>query len=198
LSTSSNGKDWNIDGKVNGAYSSSGNEVYASGWVFNGTAFYLYVTTAEGGDSKAAASGTNALSLSELGGVSALSFGWSGVDTFLHDDGNTVILMYEPDGSSGHPGIANDNLYFATAHLSDMTNIENERVVSSSGHERNIIFKDGSEWKWYYSDEADEFNNNIKLRTHPIENVINNPPGLASNPADQKMPVGALCMLLIC
>ena len=47
-----------------------------------------------------------------------------------------------------------------------MQNVQNERVVSTSGDERNIIFRDGNEWKWYYSDEADEYNNVIKLRTH--------------------------------
>ena len=168
LSTSSDGISWTNDGKVNGTYSQTGNEVYSSGWVFDGSAFHMYVTTAEGGQNKAASEGEDPLNLSQLGGVPGLSFGWSGVDTFLHDDNNTVTLMYEPDGGSGHPGIANDNLYFATSYLNDMTTIVNERVITNSGDERNIIFKDGTEWKWYYSDETDEYNNNIKLRTHPI------------------------------
>ena len=94
--------------------------------------------------------------------------------------------MYEPSGGS-HPGCSNDNLYFATTHLDDLRNIENERVITNSGHERNIIFKDGTEWKWYYSDEADEYNNAIKLRTHPITASDTIPPTL-SNP----FPTGEL------
>lgn len=167
LATSDDGKNWTIEGAVGGTYAAPGNEVYASGWVHNGTTFGMYVTTAQGGSNKSASKGSNPLSLNELGGVNALRFGWSGVDAYLHDDNNTITLIYEPDGGS-HPGVNNDNLYFATTHLDDMQNIQNERVISASGDERNIIFRDGNEWKWYYSDEADEYNNIIKLRTHPI------------------------------
>ena len=179
LSTSSNGTNWNIDGKVNGTYSQVGNEVYASGWIFDGNSINMYVTTAEGGQNKAAAKGIDPLNLSELGGVAGLDFGWSGVDVYLHDDKNTVTLMYEPSGGAGHSGINNDNLYFATSSLNDITTITNERVITTSGDERNIILKDGNEWKWYYSDETDEYNNNIKLRTHPViagDNLAPSPP----------------------
>ena len=172
LATSANGTSWTIEGPVGGTYAGGGNEVYASGWVYNGSDFGLYVTVAEGGKDKSASKGSNPLSLSELGGVDALRFGWSGVDTYLHDDNNTITLMYEPDGGA-HPGTANDNLFFATAHLDDMTNIQNERVVTTNGDERNLIFQDGNEWKWYYSDDADEYNNVIRLRTHPIANLGN-------------------------
>ncbi|MDX2505585.1 MAG: hypothetical protein QNL62_14060 [Gammaproteobacteria bacterium] len=171
LATSDDGINWTIDGAVSGTYAAPGNEVYASGWVHDGTNFGLYVTTAEGGSNKAASKGANPLSLNEFGGVPALSFGWSGVDAYLHDDNNTITLIYEPDGGI-HPGANNDNLYFATTHLDDMLNVQNERVVSTSGDERNIIFRDGSEWKWYYSDEADEYNNVIKLRTYPIADLL--------------------------
>lgn len=174
LATSSDGIGWTIDGAVNGTYSAQGNEVYASGWVHNGTNFGLYVTTAEGGQDKAASSGSDPLNLTESGGVPGLDFGWSGVDTYLHDDNNTITLIYEPDGGT-HSGKNNDNLYFATSHLDNMTSIQNERVVTSSGDERNIIFRDGNEWKWYYSDEADEYNNVIKLRTYPITNRMPTP-----------------------
>ncbi len=166
--TSTNGQDWTVNGAVGGTYASPGNEVYASGWVFGGQTFYMYVTTAEGGQDKAVSQGINPLQLTEMGGAPLLTFGWSGVDAFLHNDGDTVTLMYEPDGGS-HAGSSNDNLYFATSHLSDMTTITDERVVTTSGDERNIIFKDGSQWMWYYSDETDEFNNAIRLRTHPIQ-----------------------------
>lgn len=179
LATSSDGQTWSIDGQVNGTYAQPGNEVYASGWVFDGSTFHMYVTTAEGGQDKAASKGTDPLNLSELGGVPVLRFGWSGVDAFLHDDNNTVTLMYEPDGGN-HPGSSNDNLYFATTYLNDMTTIEDERVITSSGDERNIIFKDGAEWKWYYSDEADEFNNKIQLRTHPIVGADSTAPSMPS------------------
>ncbi|MCD4791916.1 MAG: T9SS type A sorting domain-containing protein [Bacteroidales bacterium] len=179
LATSSNAVDWTIEGQVSGAGANPGDEVYASGWVFDGTTFYLYINTAEGGYCKSASKGTDPLNLNYMGGVSALDFGWAGVDTYLHDDNNTVTLMYEPSGGS-HPGCSNDNLYFATTYLDDIRNIENERVITDSGHERNIIFKDGTEWKWYYSDEADEYNNAINMRTHPVTALGTSHPSLST------------------
>ncbi|GJL58134.1 MAG: hypothetical protein NPIRA03_09910 [Nitrospirales bacterium] len=173
--TSVDGKTWTVEGSVGGTYSSSGSEVYAADWVYDGSNFSLYVTTAEGGRNKAASRGSNPLSLNELGGVSALDWGWSGLDAYLHDDNNTLTLIYNPQGGS-HPGSSNDNLYFATTHLDDMKNIQNERVITTSGVLQNKIFRDGNEWKWYYSDDPSWNNNVIKLRTHPITNADNVPP----------------------
>ena len=178
LATSDDGINWVVDGAVSGTYAAPGNEVYASGWVHDGTNFGLYITTAQGGSNKAASKGVDPLNLNELGDVPVLRFGWSGVDAYLHDDNNTITLIYEPDGGT-HPGVKNDNLYFATTHLDDMMNVQNERVVSTTGDERNIIFRDGDEWKWYYSDEADEYNNVIKLRTYPAAGLL--PPKPPSN-----------------
>lgn len=182
LGTSVDGKNWTNEGAVAGTYAKYTYEVYASGWVYDGSNLGLYVTTAEGGLDKSVSRGSNPLSLNELGKVPALNWGWSGVDAYLHDDNNTITLMYNPAGGN-HPGVNNDNLYFATTHLNDLTNIQNERVVSTSGSERNIIFRDGNEWKWYYSDEPDEYNNAIRLRTHPITNgtVDNVPPNPPQN-----------------
>jgi len=170
MAASSNGSNWTVEGGVNGTYAAGGHEVYASGWVYNGTEFGLFVTTAQGGHDKAASKGENPLSLNELGSVPALNWGWSGVDAYLHDDNNTITLIYEPSGGAHH-GTRNDKLFFATTYLDNMTNIQNERVISNSGDEKNIIFRDGNEWKWYYSDEPDEYNNAIRLRTHPIANT---------------------------
>jgi len=181
LATANDGKNWTIEGPVDGTYIETGHEVYSSGWVHDGSDFGMYVTIAQGAQTKAVSKGVNALNLNELGTVPALEFSWSGVDAYLHDDNNTITLMYEPDGPDGHPGINNDNLYFATTHLDDLKNIQNERVVTTSGDERNVIFRDGNEWKWYYSDEPDEFNNVIKLRTHPITNGDTVPPGAPQN-----------------
>ncbi|GJL69218.1 MAG: hypothetical protein NPIRA06_18530 [Nitrospirales bacterium] len=178
--TSVDGKSWTVEGPVNGTYDNSGSEVYASGWVYNGSQFGLYVTTAEGGQKKSASKGSNSWSLSELGGVSALDWGWSGLDAYLHDDNNTITLIYDPAGGS-HPGSNNDDLYFATTHLDDMKNIQQERVVQSNGVERNVIIRDGNEWKWYYSEEPAWNKSTIKLRTHPITNVDNIPPNPPKN-----------------
>lgn len=175
LGTSVDGKSWTVEGAVGGTYFTSGHEVYASGWVQDGTIFGMYVTRAEGGMDKSVSRGQNPLSLNELGGVPALNWGWSGVDAYLHDDNNTITLIYVPLGGD-HPGSSNDNLYFATTHLNDMRNIQNERVIQSNGVERNIIFRDGNEWKWYYSEEPAWNQTTIKLRTHPITNVDNVPP----------------------
>lgn len=180
LGTSVDGKSWTVDGSVSGTYFTSGFEVYSSGWVYDGNNFGLYVTTAEGGMNKAASRGSNPLSLTELGGVSALAWGWSGLDAYLHDDNNTITLIYNPQGGS-HPGSSNDNLYFATTHLNDMRNIQNERVITSSGALQNKIFRDGNEWKWYYSDDPSWNNNVIRLRTHPISTVDNVPPNPPQN-----------------
>lgn len=173
--TSVDGNTWTVEGAVGGTYSSSGSEVYAAGWVYDGSQFGLYVTTAEGGQLKSASRGSNAWSLTELGGISALNWGWSGLDAYLHDDNNTITLIYDPLGGT-HPGSNNDNLYFATTHLDDMRTIQNERVVQSNGVERNIIFRDGNEWKWYYSEEPAWNQPTIRLRTHPIAGLDNVPP----------------------
>jgi hypothetical protein len=167
FATSVNGKDWQVKGNVSGTYRKNGYEVYASGWVNNGSETGLFVTVAEGAMGKFASRGSNPIALQQLGSVSKLNWGWSGVDAFLHDDNNTITLMYNPSGGN-HPGVNNDNLYFATTKLDDMTNIQNERVITTSGDERNIIIKDGNEWKWYYSDETALGNNTIRLRTHPV------------------------------
>ena len=185
FATSVNGRDWNIQGIADGTYQKAGNEVYASGWVNNGTVTGLYVTTAEGGNDKAASKGTNPAALKELGAVSALDWGWSGLDAYLHDDNNTITLMYNPSGGN-HPGSSNDSLYFSTTHLDDMKNIQNERVVSTGGaDQRNVIFKDGNEWKWYYSDDTSNVGNAIRLRTHPISGAgQDTPPGLPAAPTN--------------
>ncbi len=167
LATSVNGTNWNVVGPVSGSYAQSGHEVYASGWVTNGSTFGLYITKAQGGKNKHASIGSNPLSLSQLGTVSALSWGHAGLDAYLHDDNNTITLIYNPQGGT-HPGTSNDYTYFATTHLNDMTTIQNERVVDSTGEFQNKIFRDGNEWKWYYSEDPGWGNHTIRLRTHPI------------------------------
>ncbi|WNM64001.1 hypothetical protein [Candidatus Nitrospira neomarina] len=181
LGTSVDGKNWTVEGAVGGTYATNTHEVYAADWVYNGSQFGLYVTVAEGAMGKFASRGSNPLSLSELGGVSALAWGWSGLDAYLHDDNNTVTLIYNPYGGN-HPGVNNDNLYFATTSLNDMKNIQNERVITTSGELQNKIFRDGNEWKWYYSDDPSWNINVIKLRTHPlINNVDTVPPNPPQN-----------------
>jgi len=171
LGTSVDGKNWTVKGTVGGTYSAGGDEVYASGWVYNGNVFGLYVITAEGGMIHSASKGSNEQSLTELGRVNTLNWGWAGLDAYLHNYNNTITLIYNPAGG-GHPGTSNDFTYFATTHLDDMANIQNERVIDNSGEVRNYIFQDGNEWKWYYSDDPSWNNNAIKLRTHPIEGPV--------------------------
>ena len=72
-------------------------------------------------------------------------------------------------------------LGLTSSDLGDMTKIKNERVFTPHGTEKQVIFKDDTEWKWYYSDEADEYNNWIKLRTHPIEHETDLKPAPPSN-----------------
>ncbi|MEZ4271100.1 MAG: hypothetical protein R3C68_06615 [Myxococcota bacterium] len=185
--TSPDGEIWSIRGEVDGTYAEDGNEVYASGWVFDGNDIGLYVTVAEGGQLKSASRGSDPWSLNELGAVSALNWGWSGLDTYLHDDNDTITLIYNPSGG-GHPGSSNDSLYFATTHLSNMKNIQNERVVQANGGtERNIILRDVNEWKWFYSEEPAWNDSVIKLRTHPIsQDSI--PPAAPKNLSIENLP----------
>ncbi len=170
LATSVNGTSWTVEGLVNGAYAQGGHEVYAAGWVFNGSNFGLYITKAQGGLNKSASRGSNPLNLNQLGTVGALEWGYAGLDAYLHDDNNTITLMYNPVNrtNTGHPGANNDYTYFATTHLNNMTTIQNERVVDTTGEHQNNIFQDGNEWKWYYSDDPGRGNHTIRLRTHPI------------------------------
>jgi hypothetical protein len=174
LATSSDGKNWTVEGQVSGTYASGGDEVYASGWVYANNNFHLYITVAEGGYNKSFSRGANPLALTPLGGVAKLNFGWAGVDAFLHDDNNTVTLVYNPKGGN-HPGSSNDDLYFATVDLNNPRTLVNERVVAHNETKFNQILKDGAEWKWYYGSGV------VKLRTHPNANYDNTPPSAPSS-----------------
>ena len=168
LATSYDGINWDNKGPIEGTYRKKGNEVYASGWVHDGSKFYLYVTTAQGGMNKKVSFGKDPLNLKELGVAEHLNWGWSGINTYLHDDNNTVTLIYNPAGGT-HPGAKNNKLYFSTTTLNDLTKIENERVISgpSGNQNKHFIFKDNYEWKWYYIREGAHSSHKIKLRTHP-------------------------------
>lgn len=169
LATSFDGLNWDVKGAVDGAYRKKGHEVYASGWVHDGTKFHLYITTAEGGLNKKASSGDKPLNLKELGEAKELQWGWSGINTFLHDDNNTVTLIYDPKGGK-HPGTENEHLYFATTTLDDMTVIQNERAIPGTKgvQSKHAILKDDHEWKWYYILEDDQNRHQIKLRVHTL------------------------------
>jgi hypothetical protein len=168
LATSADGKSWTVEGQVQGAL--GGSEEYASGGVFDGEKFYLYVTTAEGGQNKRVSSGADPLNLADLGGVSKLNYGWSGVNAFLHDDNKTITLIYDPNGGS-HPGSSNESVYMATTSVDNPSTLENERVIIKDGNKtmQNWIIKDGTEWKWYYSKDASAGSDGVRLRTHPAQ-----------------------------
>ncbi len=183
LATSVDGVSWTVKGQVSGT-STGGSEVYPSGWVHDGNVFGLFLMTAEGGLFHSAAKGSNALNLTYQGRVNALSWGWAGLDAYLHNDNNTITLIYNPHGGT-HPGTGNDNIYFATTHLNNMNTIQNERVVDTNGPSQSKIFRDGDEWKWYYSEDPAWHVTEIRLRTHPIINEDlppNAPKGLEITP----------------
>ena len=167
--TSVDGINWNKKGLLQGTYK-KGSEVYASDWLYDGSNFFLYVTTAQGGQFKTVSKGQNPLKLKGLGEAKPLNWGWSGLTTFLHDDNKTVTLIYDPIGGD-HPGAENQKLYFATSNLNDLTKIENERAISDTpgSKSKHSILKDEHEWKWYYVDETAHNRSKIRLRTHPIQ-----------------------------
>lgn len=166
--TSTDGKNWTVQGEVNGVYNNNGDENYADDFLYRDGQYYLWSHKAEGGQTHHASRGFDYMNLTPLGEIPKLCWGWSGIYTFLHDDGKTVTPVYDPDGGCAS---SNSNLYFATTSLDNMTQVTSERVIHSKGQKHNIIYKDvgAGIWRWYYSVKNA---GTIQLRTHPIEGTI--------------------------
>ena len=113
--------------------------------------------------------GTDYMNLTPLGSIPLLCWGWSEINTFLHDDGNTVTTIYDPSG--GCATTEEDKLYFAATTLDNMTSVINERVVINAKQKSNIIIKDTKNgiWRWYYSVGTGTDIATIQLRTHTID-----------------------------
>ena len=145
---SSNGVDWTVLGAVSGAYASAGKEVYASDFVYKDGTYYLWITEAESLYGHRFSQGTSPTSLTQIGTISGLNFGWAQVRTFLNSDG-TVLLIYSPRYGS-HPGADSGNMYMADTTLSNPLVISNEQVVAENTNEYMGILKDSSVYRWYY------------------------------------------------
>ena len=174
--TSTDGKNWTVQGSVNGVNNKSGDENYPDDFQYHNGQYYLWSHKAQGGQMHYAASGSDYKNLTNLGSISKLCWGWSSIKTFLHDDGNTVTAIYNPDGGCAP---SNDNTYFSNTSLSNMTSFSNETVVHNKATQSyNAIYKDTSTgvWRWYYTVKNA---GTIQLRTHPIAGIkaAPKPPG---------------------
>ena len=167
--TSDDGINWAIAGEVSGAYNENGAENYPSTFEYYNGVFYLWNHRAQGGQIFHASRGADYKNLTKLGTIPELDFGWSTAETFLHNDGNTVTLMYVPNGN-GYDG---SELRFATSTMSNMTTVSNVRAWKGNVHSaNNAILKDEEtgEWRWYYSTAK-----NTYLRTAPISTPPESP-----------------------
>lgn len=168
---SSDGVNWTVIGEVSGANSSPGHENYPADFQYVDGTYYLWTVKAQGGYAQSISSGTDPSNLTYLGEITGLDFGWSALKTFVHNDSNTVTLIYNPHSNDDE---ASTELKMATQYLDgDLTVRLDERVLDASLGDpadavTNRIFKDAdnSRWLWYYTKEADD---NIYLRTHTLE-----------------------------
>jgi hypothetical protein len=174
--SSADGINWTPEGEVSGAYNQDGNESYGSAFEYAGGNYYLWSHYASGGHTFHASKGTDNTSLTELGVVPELNFGWSPLETFLHDDNNTVTFIYVPNG----PDYEGDELRFGTCTLDDPTVVTDVRLITNQGaHRFSAMLKDEDAglWRWYYGYGA--AGDPILLRTAPIEGGSSDvdPPG---------------------
>ena len=160
--TSNDGVNWTYEGPLGGV--DQGGEMSAGVVKFHNGSYYFWPHQAEPNMNQGAAKGSNYKSLSWQGWIGALNFGWSEVEAFIHDDNNTVTLIYWPFGG-GHSG-SGSTVWFATSSLSNMTDVSNKRKVRSGlgswSEWRHSIIKDveAGEWKWYYGSAG-----KVELRT---------------------------------
>jgi len=159
--TSIDGKNWTVQGEVNGVY--NGEENYIDDYQYHDGQYYVWSHRAQGGQRHHASKGSDYMNLTPLGEIPELCWGWSSIHTFLHDDGKTVTPVYDPNGGCAS---ANNNLYFSTTSLDSMTTVTSERVIHSNRQKNNFLYKDidAGIWRWYYSTR----NAGIQLRTHPL------------------------------
>lgn len=159
--TSNDGEHWTVEGLVNGVY--NGQENYIDDFQYNNGQYYVWTHRAEGGQTHNISKGSNLMSLVQSGEIPALCWGWSEMHTYLHDDGNTVTAIYDPNG--GCAG-SDRNLYFSTTSLSNLNSISKERVVHNKGQNANFVYKDMESgiWRWYYNGSG----GTVQLRTLPI------------------------------
>ena len=168
--TSVDGKNWTIEGLVNGVYNSQEN--YIDDFQYQGGQYYVWSHRAQGGQTHNISKGPDFMNLTPMGEIPELCWGWSELHTYLHDDGNTVTAIYDPNGGCA---AANKNLYFGDTSLDNLNTVSNERVVVVQSDERkaNFIYKDVESglWRWYYNPATGAEAGTIQLRTHPIETL---------------------------
>ena len=176
--TSNDAVNWSLKGEVGGVFNQG--EMHPGNLIYHNGTFYCWPFQAEPNMKQAATKGSNYMNLNWQGWIDALNYGWSDVEAFIHDDNNTVTLIYWPFGG-GHPGEGKD-VYFATSSLNNMTSVSNKRVVCDNvgWQVRHSIVKDvaGGKWRWYYSVIG-----SIRMRTAPLEGQPqdNTPPSAPSN-----------------
>lgn len=176
--TSTDGVNWTVQGEVKGAYNNPGDENYPDDFLYKDGQYYLWSHKAQGGYRHSASKGSDYLNLTELGPISDLC--WSGdmVHAYLHDDGKTVTLAYDP----GRGCLQSDKeLFFSETTLDDITKDSNRRLIHNLGQRFNIILKDidSGLWRWYYNVESGPERATTQLRIHPIEvtdNISPSPP----------------------
>lgn len=166
---SDDGVEWSLQGEVEGVHNQG--EMQAASIEYLDGMYYFWLQQASPNMMQAASKGSDYMDFTWQGWIEDLHFGWSEVEAFIHDDDETVTLIFWPFGGHNHPGVGED-VYFATTDINSMTEIRDKRVVYDDigRHIRHSLVKDteAGEWKWYYSDYNDN-PNTIRVRTAPLQ-----------------------------
>jgi len=178
--TSLDGKNWAVQGEVQGVYNDAEN--YVDDFQYINGEYYLWSHRAQGGQKHHASKGSDYMSLTPLGVIPKWCWGWSELSTYVHKDGKTVTAIYDPNG--GCAAASKNDVYFATTSLDNMTVVTNERVIAQTGR-ISRIFQDieNGIWRWYYNGSGAK-NGTIQLRTHPI---TADPPIAPTPPSSEKL-----------
>ena len=181
--TSDDAVTWSLKGEVGGVHNQGEMQAGAIEYL-NGT-YYFWLQQASPNMKQAASKGSDYMNFTWQGWIDDLHFGWSECEAFIHDDDETVTLIFWPFGGRNHPGVGED-VYFATTDINAMTEIRNKRVVYDDvgWHIRHSLLKDteAGDWKWYYSDYNDD-PNTIRVRTAPLQDntAVSAPSSLAAD-----------------
>jgi len=161
--TSSDGINWDYEGKPGGVYNSGGDENYLSSAVYRNGTFLVVSFKGQGFSGTRVSKGSNYKSLSEVGRVDGISNSWPFTNMFLHNDNNTITYWWVDGGKTK----------MRTSSLDNPTQTSNERTVFNSSVRISKIYKDTEAglWRWYY----DHPSGLVGMKTAPISGDIEPP-----------------------
>jgi hypothetical protein len=166
--TSVDGRAWSVLGDVAGVGNGAGRENYVDDFLYQDGRFTLWSHLAQGGQMHFVSQGDNFLDFGSYEELPQLCWGWSQLRSWLHADGDTVTLLYDPQGGCA----PNESvLVRGETSLRRVGRISSERVIHDLGAERtNILLKDtgNDRWLWFYNKSYGPDRGSIQLRTTPI------------------------------